>query len=148
MPKCDECGKSFTQFRAAGKCPKCGAWLKVTCDNCRFTADADEFLYGGGACPKCGQHTEVPGQKKRSCFIATAVYGKDQAADVLRLQLLRDTVLVKHRLGRWFVAAYELLSPGLARAVARSATLRALARTVIVRPAARIAGRMTAANRR
>jgi hypothetical protein len=146
VPKCDECGQSFTQYRAAGKCPKCGAWQEVRCENCGFTAAADEFLYGGGACPKCGQHTEVPGQKRGLCFIATAACGSEWAGEVVQLRRFRDLVLDASGCGRRLVALYERLSPPLARLIARSALARRAARALVVRPAAHGAARIMKAS--
>ena len=72
------------------------------------------------------------------CFVATAAVGPD-APEVALLQSWRDNWLRPRRGGARLIAAYERVSPPLARRVARSATRRALARTFVVKPAARFA---------
>ena len=72
------------------------------------------------------------------CFIATAAYSP-QAPEVQALQAWRDTWLRGRRGGPRCIAAYERVSPPLARFIARSAVRRAIARALVVAPAARIA---------
>jgi len=48
------------------------------------------------------------------CFIATAAYGADWQAQVQALRDFRDRYLLPHAAGRWFVAHYYDLSPGVA----------------------------------
>jgi hypothetical protein len=48
------------------------------------------------------------------CFIATAAYGADWHAEVLALRDFRDRYLLRNAAGRWFVARYYELSPGVA----------------------------------
>ena len=56
----------------------------------------------------------------RPCFIATAAYGSSAAVEVVRLRRYRDEVLRHSWWGRGFIAAYECLSPPLARWLERS----------------------------
>jgi len=51
---------------------------------------------------------------KKSCFIATAAYGSDVAPEVEVLRCFRDSVLVRHSLGRRFIQWYYEVSPPLA----------------------------------
>lgn len=69
------------------------------------------------------------------CFIATAAVGAD-APEVALLRTWRDTRLRRHGLGRGFIALYERLSPPLARRIAGSTWRRAVARVLVVTPAA------------
>jgi subtilisin family serine protease len=62
------------------------------------------------------------------CFIATAAYGTPWHPHVQSLRAFRDAHLRPSRLGRAFVAAYERISPPLARVIARHDALRAAAR--------------------
>jgi len=61
---------------------------------------------------------------RQKCFIATATCGSDDAGEVQRLRAFRDGILMPTSLGRACVHAYELISPPIARAVARSSVLR------------------------
>lgn len=62
------------------------------------------------------------------CFIATAAYGTPWHPHVQSLRAFRDARLRPSRLGRAFVAAYERVSPPLAKVIARHDALRAAAR--------------------
>jgi len=62
------------------------------------------------------------------CFIATAAYGTPWHPHVQSLRAFRDAHLRPSRLGRAFVAAYERVSPPLAKVIARHDALRAAAR--------------------
>lgn len=73
------------------------------------------------------------------CFIATAACGTAHAPDVERLRLLRDAILLDCTMGQMFIAAYETISPPIARCIARSAFTRCLVRVMIVHPARWIA---------
>jgi hypothetical protein len=72
------------------------------------------------------------------CFIATAAF-TPTAPEVEVLTAWRDHWLCRRRGGQRVIAVYERFSPPLARFVARSALRRALARTLIVTPGARLA---------
>lgn len=73
-----------------------------------------------------------------TCFIATAAAGPD-APEVAVLRAWRDGWLRPRAGGAKVIAAYERLSPPLARRIAGSPARRAVVRTVVVRPAARLA---------
>ena len=49
------------------------------------------------------------------CFIATAAYGADWQAEVQALRDFRDRYLLPYAAGRWFVAHYYDVSPGVCR---------------------------------
>ncbi len=52
---------------------------------------------------------------KKGCFIATAVYGSHEAAEVQKFYELRDNVLSKSFAGRTFIKFYYTISPSLAK---------------------------------
>lgn len=58
------------------------------------------------------------------CFVATAVYGDPDAAEVRRLRRFRDLYLMPVRPGRRLVGAYYTLGPDAARVVERSPRTR------------------------
>lgn len=53
----------------------------------------------------------VPARPKRSCYIATAVYGTYDCAEVWTLRRYRDQVLANSLWGRIFIAIYYKISP-------------------------------------
>ncbi len=65
------------------------------------------------------------------CFIATAAYGSAWHPHVASLRAFRDHYLLPHPLGRAAVAAYQAVSPPLARMIAPHPTLRAAARAAL-----------------
>jgi hypothetical protein len=72
--------------------------------------------------------------KKSGCFIATAVYGKDDAPEVEALRHFRDNVLLGSRAGRGFVSLYYRVSPPMADVIRGSGLARNLVRTMLLRP--------------
>jgi subtilisin family serine protease len=65
------------------------------------------------------------------CFIATAAYGSPWHPHVASLRTFRDRFLRPHALGRAVIAAYETISPPLARTIAPRPTLRAVTRVAL-----------------
>lgn len=66
-----------------------------------------------------------------ACFIATAVYGSKDQAEVVELRAFRDRVLMRSELGRDFVDLYYRLSPSAAELVREHESVRALLRTLL-----------------
>jgi len=73
------------------------------------------------------------------CFIATAAYGTPTAEQIDVLRDFRDVVLLKSTVGSQLVALYYRLSPPIADFIARSDSLRALVRELLVDPVVWIA---------
>jgi len=69
-----------------------------------------------------------------SCFIATACYGDYNSTEVKVLRFYRDTVMLKHFIGRILIKTYYLLSPPIAGILERSETLKAFTRKYILTP--------------
>lgn len=74
------------------------------------------------------------GAEKTGCFIATAAYGVDYNDELRVLNEFRDHALMKSSLGRQCVSLYYVLSPPLARRLARSSWLRARVRKHVLDP--------------
>lgn len=72
------------------------------------------------------------------CFIATAAYGTETAAELDILRDFRDQVLLKNALGSRFVEAYYKLSPPVADFIAKNDFLRAVVREVLVDPVVKL----------
>lgn len=67
----------------------------------------------------------------KTCYVATAVYGSQDAWQVERLRRWRDEVLLHSWLGSLFVLAYYAVSPGLARAFGHPGFVQRTARRVL-----------------
>jgi tetratricopeptide (TPR) repeat protein len=78
-------------------------------------------------------------EKKRGCFIATAVYGSPYAPAVVLLKDFRDNVLQRIFFGKMFIWIYYHLSPFFTIAIRKSELLKKLAETLVVKPALRVA---------
>jgi hypothetical protein len=83
---------------------------------------------------------DAPRDKGR-CFIATAACGSPEAPEVKTLRRLRDEVLVLMPAGRLLIRVYQATSPRAAALIETRPAARKLVRSVLVRPAARLAQR-------
>ncbi|MEK6743400.1 MAG: CFI-box-CTERM domain-containing protein [Nitrospirota bacterium] len=83
-------------------------------------------LMGSPCTPTLG--TAAAGGGGGGCFIATAAYGSDMAADVKLLREFRDRQLMTNAFGRAFVSAYYRFSPPVAEYIAGSEPLKAMVR--------------------
>ncbi|MGO9119690.1 MAG: pentapeptide repeat-containing protein [Desulfomonilaceae bacterium] len=90
------------------------------------------------AAPVASQSTQRSGGS--GCFVATAAYGTDTAAEVIILRSFRDTVLKQNALGQGFIAIYEKVSPPVSRMIASSPTARLLVRRFLIKPLCRLVG--------
>ena len=73
-----------------------------------------------------GRQLSVPKESKDggSCFIATAVYGSYEAAQVRVLRTFRDEYLMNTTLGKFFVKVYYVISPYIAKFVANNDSIK------------------------
>jgi tetratricopeptide (TPR) repeat protein len=81
------------------------------------------------------QQTKSQEKKKSGCFIATAVYGNENAPEVEALRRLRDQLLIRSRMGRAFIIFYYLVSPSIAMVIKPSEHAKSFIRTILLRPA-------------
>lgn len=68
------------------------------------------------------------------CFIATAAYGSETAAELYTLRSFRDKVLMQSEMGRAFVDTYYRFSPPLADFIAGHEGLRTFVRECLLDP--------------
>ena len=87
-----------------------------------------------------GVLNKFPASGGGRCFIASAALDP-HAPEVVTLRTWRDERLLARPGGSALVAAYEWVSPAVARAIARSERRQAIVRRLVVVPAARLAGR-------
>ena len=69
-----------------------------------------------------------------SCFVATACYGDYNSLEVLILRHYRDEKLLTTYGGRLFVKLYYAFSPAIAAQLAKSAQLKQIVRTYLLKP--------------
>jgi hypothetical protein len=79
----------------------------------------------------------VVGGEKRY-FIATAVYGSENAPEVLILRRFRDDILLSSMFGRLLINIYYRVSPPIARLLGSNSFLRRLVLKSVVHPIARM----------
>jgi len=113
-----------------------GAILQTSASAKSAIADADPDNNTRGSTvqilpePSCGDQCATP----PGCFIATAAYGSEMAAEVELLRNFRDQQLLPYPLGQQLVATYYRYSPALARYIARHDGLRRLVRALLLIP--------------
>ncbi|HEY5591286.1 MAG TPA: CFI-box-CTERM domain-containing protein [Paludibacter sp.] len=73
------------------------------------------------------------------CFIATAVYGSPYAKEVIALKEFRDNFLLKKSLGRAFVNFYYIVSPPIAKQIAKRIYLREITKSILIIPVLKLA---------
>jgi hypothetical protein len=69
--------------------------------------------------------------KARKCFVASCAFSNSEAAEVVLLRTYRDNVLVRSGLGRWLIAAYDVVGPWLAERIENRATAKWAVRAAI-----------------
>ena len=75
-------------------------------------------------------YQEIP----KACFIATACYGDYDSVEVLTFRRYRDERLLNKHFGRFLVSFYYLVSPGLARIIAKSNWLKSVIKNYLLQP--------------
>ena len=71
--------------------------------------------------------------KKAGCFIATAVYGSNDAPEVLVLRDFRDKFLIYSSVGLFLIKIYYKISPALASKLT-NARLKTLVKKYVLDP--------------
>ena len=117
MYQCTNCNSTMSTPK--DRCPSCGVLLSgVKCQGCDYVGGKQEFIDNNHLCPKCGSAVEVSGGgDSGDCFVATAVYGDTQCAEVQALRRFRDAHLAQSRIGRRCIDFYYVHGPHWARAV-------------------------------
>ncbi|HEV2964968.1 MAG TPA: CFI-box-CTERM domain-containing protein [Candidatus Angelobacter sp.] len=102
-----------------------------------------------GSEQKLNQIESKPASGAQSgCFIATAVYGSQDTDELSCLRQFRDRFLAERVSGRMLIRAYNVAGPVLAAFIRRSETRRAIARRLLVKPAAELAKAFLAKRRK
>lgn len=91
---------------------------------CQHGQVAHERFFREGA-----EAAQTGASPKGYCFIATLVYGEAHETQVLRQ--FRDRVLRPTRPGRWAIASYYRLAPGVCAVLARRPCLQSLVRVLL-----------------
>jgi hypothetical protein len=76
-----------------------------------------------------------PSKTKGGCFIATAVYGNEDAPELKLFRRFRDEFLLRRSIGRLFVSVYYSLSPHISALIKKSDRAKKLVQTLALRPA-------------
>ena len=83
------------------------------------------------------QASQIPDtqlSESKKCFIATAIYGTSLAPEINILRKFRDNVLMKDRLGQFFVNCYYLISPPIAHIISKNTFLKLIVRKIVIQP--------------
>jgi tetratricopeptide (TPR) repeat protein len=84
---------------------------------------------------KISSSKETSSERSSSgCFIATAVYGDENAVELKILRDFRDTVLLRNSLGRLFVSLYYFISPSIANIIKKSEYAKNFVKKVFIEP--------------
>ena len=97
-------------------------WARIRTDTSPSLAELTGTEFGGFAIPRL------------ACFIATAAYGTDTAAELDILREFRDTVLLPNTAGARLVSLYYQTSPPIARFISQHEVLRTVVRVSLIDP--------------
>jgi len=79
-------------------------------------------------------HSLTKPVSKKGCFIATAVYGDGNSAELRQFYAIRDEALSKSVAGRLFIHIYYFLSPGLAKWIGDKPRIKSFTRKYLLDP--------------
>lgn len=116
-------------------------WLQRACNAEVSDLDSDSISATSKriAQNKLAQLSRPPENiNKGGCFIATAVYGSDEVAEVRFLRTFRDEILLETHCGRLFVSFYYSFSPYAATLISKSEYLKRLIKTFVLNPILRL----------
>jgi len=103
----------------------------------RYKEKYDELIGLGWAPDQARSSAELHSKYGRGgtsgCFIATAVFGSNEAAEVLVLREWKDKFLLSFFIGRVLVRAYYLISPHFVQPIEQSGMTKRLLRAVLER---------------
>jgi hypothetical protein len=75
MFRCEDCGREFAHYETPGKCPLCGIWAKVRCEECGYFGAASFYVQKGNKCPRCGRKAQIPGALVGTRWLLAALVG-------------------------------------------------------------------------
>jgi hypothetical protein len=78
------------------------------------------------------KHSIVKPVSKKGCFVATAVYGSADAAQLEQFYVIRDQYLSKYFAGRLFIRFYYALSPSIAKWIENKPKIKSFTRRYIL----------------
>lgn len=79
----------------------------------------------------------VQSESKKGCFIATEVYGSNNAHEVIIFKAFRDDVLLQTKIGHYFTKGYYILSPRLAMFISHSTIFKNFIKKIALDPIAK-----------
>ncbi|HUU62901.1 MAG TPA: right-handed parallel beta-helix repeat-containing protein [Dehalococcoidia bacterium] len=105
------------------------------CDSVMGDVDYEPYLSERTEeCKVCGE-----GGNGGGCFIATAAYGTEAAAEINVLRSFRDEVLLENSLGYQLVELYYQTSPPVADFISENSLLRTIVRELVIDPMVSVA---------
>jgi tetratricopeptide (TPR) repeat protein len=127
LEACKNCGNQTYSF-GVGEDGKIGLF----CIKCKQGFTSWNCICG--AVNPISSNTLLAKGKSGGCFIATAAFDNEMAPEVIYLRQYRDCILNQSKEGRFFVKAYYILSPSIAKVISKSFFLKKLTRNIVLRP--------------
>jgi hypothetical protein len=78
------------------------------------------------------KHSIIKPVSKKGCFVATAVYGGGDTAELRQFYAIRDQYLSKYFAGRLFIRFYYAISPGIAKWIENKPKIKSFVRRYIL----------------
>lgn len=91
---------------------------------------------------ECAKEMAKEQERKKGCFIATAVYGSPYANEVITLREFRDNWLLNYKFGKMFVSMYYWISPPLAKKISRNKYLKDIVKSMVIIPIIGLANKL------